>query len=164
MAHKIPTKGIFSSLRTAISNRYNVKLDDLYNHKSISNDMIAEILENPFLTPNQKEEFCNHILCFKHAEQENSSEALDLSDKTRSNSNLTSIILALCSFTMMLSLSLLLTDNIEKYNSSKQLFWDNTFLFASVTIIPLLLVIIFYYLSRIPAKAIRHRSHINNKI
>ena len=144
---KTPLKESFSSLRVFVSNKYGVKLDDLYNHVSLSNDLIAEILENPFLTSEQKEDLCQLILQFKKEEESNTVEIIYLRKKTQVESKFTSIILSLTSFAMILSMTLLVAKETEAYEPSeweKQLFGDNITLFLTATIIPLLGTVGYY--------------------
>ncbi len=148
---KTPLKESFSSLRVSVSNKYGVKLDDLYNHVSLSNDLIAEILENPFLTSEQKEDFCQLILQFKKEEESNTVEIIYLRKKTQVESKFTSIILSLTSFAMILSMTLLVAKETETYEPSeweKQLFGDNITLFLIATIIPLLGTVGYYIFQR----------------
>lgn len=153
--HKIPIKECFASLRIAVSNKYGVKAEDLYSNKSLANDLIAEILENPFLTSEQKEDFCQLILLFKHDEEADKFEVVYLRKKLQFSSRSTSIILALSSFAMILSMTLLIAKETKEYEPSeweKQLFGDNITLFLTATLIPLLGIMSYY----IGIKLIRH--------
>ena len=143
--HKIPLQESFSSLRIAVSNEYGVKAEDLYSNKSLANDLIAEILENPFLTSEQKDDFCRLILQFKHAEESDKLEVVYLRKRLQFSSLSTSIILALSSFSMILSMTFLIAETKEYKPSEleKQLFGDNFALFLTATLIPLLGIMIY---------------------
>lgn len=158
--HKTPLRESFSSLRVSVSNKYGVKLDDLYNNISLSNDLIAEILENPFLTSEQKEDFCQLILQFKKEDESNLVEIIYLRKKIQVDSRFTSIILSLTSFAMILSMTLLVAKETKAYEPSdweKQLFGDNITLFLTATVIPLLVMVGYYILQRLK-KTIRNHS------
>lgn len=65
---KTPLNECFSSLLLSVSKKYEVKIEDIYNAETLSEDLITEILQNPFLTSEQKEDLSKIILQFKHSE------------------------------------------------------------------------------------------------
>ena len=161
--HKIPLQESFSSLRIAVSNEYGVKAEDLYSNKSLANDLIAEILENPFLTSEQKEDFCRLILQFKHAEESDKTEVVYLRKRLQFSSLTTSIILALSSFSMILSMTLIIAKETKEYQPSereKQLFGDNIALFLTATLIPLFGIMTYY----VGTKVIRYIKRDSNTL
>lgn len=161
--HKIPLQESFSSLRIAVSNEYGVKAEDLYSNKSLANDLIAEILENPFLTSEQKEDFCRLILQFKHAEESDKPEVVYLRKRLQFSSLTTSIILALSSFSMILSMTLIIAKETKEYQPSeweKQLFGDNIALFLTATLIPLFGIMTYY----VGTKVIRYIKRDSNTL
>lgn len=146
--HKLPLRESFTSLRIAISNKYGVKADDLYSNKSLANDLIAEILGNPFLTTDQKNDFCRLILQFKYDEEVDLHEIVYLNKKLQFSSRFTSMVLAFSSFAMILSMTLLIAKETKGYEPSeweKQLFGDNLALFLTATLIPLAGIIVYYF-------------------
>lgn len=161
--HKIPLQESFSSLRIAVSNEYGVKAEDLYSNKSLANDLIAQILENPFLTSEQKDDFCRLILQFKQAEESDKLEVVCLRKQLQFSSLPTSIILALSSFFMILSMTLLIAKETKEYEPSeweKQLFGDNIALFLTATLIPLFGIMTYY----VGTKVIRYIKRDSNTL
>lgn len=158
--HKIPLRESFTSLRVAVSNKYSVKVEDLYSNKSLANDLIAEILENPFLTTEQKDNFCRLILQFKHDEEADMREIVYLNKKLQFSSRSTSLILAFSSFAMILSMTLLIAKETKEYEPSeweKQLFGDNLALFLTATLIPFVGIIAYYWGIKV-IRSIKHDS------
>lgn len=120
----------------------------IYIVKSLANDLIAEILENPFLITDQKDDFCRLILKFKHDEEADMLEIVYLNKKLQLSSRSTSMILAFSSFAMILSMTLLIAKETKEYEPSeweKQLFGDNLALFLTATLIPLVGIIVYYF-------------------
>ena len=63
--HKIPTRDILSAIVISTAKKYDVKHQYLYNIDALSNDLINEILSNPFLSPTQKLEYCTLLTLFQ---------------------------------------------------------------------------------------------------
>ena len=56
-----PSKEIIESVISATANKYIVEVDDLYDLKTLSDDIIKDIMDNTFLSSQQKNEFCDHV-------------------------------------------------------------------------------------------------------
>ena len=60
----LPSGKVWLSLIQATSRKYQVSLDDLYTVNSMRNDLIKEVLDNPFLDTKQKEEYTTLLESF----------------------------------------------------------------------------------------------------
>ena len=60
----LPSGNVWSSLIQATSRKYQVSLDDLYSVGSIRNDLVKDVLDNPFLDTKQKEEYTTLLESF----------------------------------------------------------------------------------------------------
>lgn len=60
----LPSGKVWLSLIQATSRKYQVGLDDLYTVGSMRNDLIKEVLDNPFLGTKQKEEYTTLLESF----------------------------------------------------------------------------------------------------
>lgn len=58
---KIPSKSIINSLMDSIESKFEVSKKDLVSVDFIKNELIREVLENIFLDPTQKIDFCSKI-------------------------------------------------------------------------------------------------------
>lgn len=144
---KLPCQNSFASLLLSVSNKYGIKLKDLYNNESLANDLIAEILENPFLQTVQKEELCQIILKFKLQKNEKEANIIYIPKFVDTESRLTSYILAISSFAMILATTLLIAKETKSYEPSeleKRLFGDNIIVFITATLIPLVILSAMY--------------------
>lgn len=57
----IPEQDILISLINSTAKKYHVQTKDLYNEKILTNDLIKEIIDNPFLKSEQKIQFCKSV-------------------------------------------------------------------------------------------------------
>ena len=51
---RIPTSEIISAIRSSVSRRYGVRIEDLITDQSLYNDLVSEIMTNAFLSSEQK--------------------------------------------------------------------------------------------------------------
>ena len=66
--HKIPTIDIISAIVISTAKKHDVKHQNLYTIEALSNDLVNEILANPFLNPTQKLEYCTLLTLFQEFE------------------------------------------------------------------------------------------------
>jgi len=55
---KLPTLEIINSILVSTAKKYNVQISDLYNKDDIADDLTKEIMDNPFLTSENKLQYC----------------------------------------------------------------------------------------------------------
>lgn len=60
----LPSENVWLSLIQATSRKYQVGVDDLYSVISMRNDLVKEVLDNPFLDTKQKGEYTNLLESF----------------------------------------------------------------------------------------------------
>lgn len=60
----LPSGSVWLSLIQATSRKYQVGVDDLYTVRSMRNDLVKEVLDNPFLDTKQKGEYTNLLESF----------------------------------------------------------------------------------------------------
>ena len=60
----LPSESVWLSLIQATSRKYQVNVDDLYSVNSMRNDLVKEVLDNPFLDTIQKGEYTNLLESF----------------------------------------------------------------------------------------------------
>lgn len=131
---KLPTDDIISAIKISIAKKYGIKQDDLYTDFSLYNDLVMEIMENSFLSSEQKLEFCE--LLKKMRNEQNSKEKIEvvyIQEKNSTSSKYSSMLLALSSFTMVLITTLYNNINIIEENIS---------LLLLATLVPILVMTI----------------------
>jgi len=57
---------LYSSMKSAVSKKYNINIDDLYSINDFADIIIAETLQSPFLNDEQKKNHCKEILDVKN--------------------------------------------------------------------------------------------------
>jgi len=60
---------IFDSITSSLSNKHNVATKDLYSVSELCNDVITDIIQTPFLTSEQKDEYTENLLSIKKGTQ-----------------------------------------------------------------------------------------------
>lgn len=63
----LPTVNVWNALINSTSKKYQVRTEDLYSVNTIKNDIITEVLENPFLSTEKKKEYTSIIESFSYA-------------------------------------------------------------------------------------------------
>lgn len=147
----MPTKDILNAVRISIAKKYGVQQEDLYNEFSLSNDLISEIMGNSFLSSDQKLEFCELLQTMKKDDSEKNKEfeVVYLKDKDSISSKYNSILLAMTSFAMVLTMTFFIT---SKTTESEILFKDKFSLLIVATAIPIGAMTILYTLLLIKRK------------
>lgn len=163
---KVPTKDILNAVRISTAKKYSVQQEDLYNEFSLSNDLINEIMGNSFLSSDQKIEVCELLQAMKKddSEDEKEVEVVYLKDKGSISSKYNSILLAMTSFAMVLSMTFFIT---SKTTESEILFKDKFSLLIVATAIPIGAMTVLYTLlliKRKERKRNRKREDIDNEI
>jgi hypothetical protein len=57
----IPTYEVLTALINATARRYGVEPEDLYTPKTISEELVKEVMDSSFLSSSQKTEYCNRL-------------------------------------------------------------------------------------------------------
>lgn len=148
---KIPTKDILNAVRISTAKKYGVQQEDLYNEFSLSNDLINEIMGNSFLSSDQKLEFCQLLHTMKKDDSEDNKEVeiVYLKDKDSISSKYNSILLAMTSFAMVLTMTLFIA---SKTTENQLLFKDRFSLLVVATVIPIGAMTVLYMLLLIKRK------------
>lgn len=138
---KLPTAEVMSAIRLSIAKKYGIKQEDLYNDFSLYNDLVTEIMGNSFLSSEQKLEFCELLKQMKS--KQNVKEKVELvyiQEKNSVSSKYSSMLLALSSFTMVLTTTLYITKEVETH--AFDLFKENISLVLVATFVPILAMMI----------------------
>ena len=138
---KLPTSEVMSAIRLSIAKKYGIKQEDLYNDFSLYNDLVMEIMGNSFLSSEQKLDFCDLLKQMKN--KQNIKEKVELvyiHEKNNVSSKYSSMLLALSSFTMVLTTTLLITKEVKTH--AFDLFKENISLVLVATFVPILAMII----------------------
>jgi hypothetical protein len=64
----LPEAGLIDSILSSTAKRHGVNKEDLYSVNGLADDIINEIMSNPFLSSQQKVEYCEFVSCIKSAE------------------------------------------------------------------------------------------------
>lgn len=71
IAEKVmPSKGMLDALFSATARKYSVDETDLYSRASLANELIKEVMDNTFLSSQQKLEFCDLLTALKEVKKE----------------------------------------------------------------------------------------------
>lgn len=138
---KLPTTEVMSAIRLSIAKKYGIKQEDLYNDFSLYNDLVTEIMGNSFLSSDQKLEFCDLLKQMKS--KQNVKEKVELvyiQEKNSVSSKYSSMLLALSSFTMVLTTTLYITKEVKTHTFD--LFKENILLVLVATFVPILAMMI----------------------
>ena len=147
---KLPTADIISAIKSSIAKKYGVKQDDLYDDLSLYNDLVAEIMANSFLSPEQKLEFCSLLVNIKNRCNENI-KIVYVQNRNSESARYISMLLAFSSFVMVLTTTFLITE-VDSYKFN---FFENNFsLFLVATITPIFAMVVTSFYS------ILHKKHI----
>lgn len=158
---RIPSIDILNAIRISTAKKYGVKQEDLYNEYSLSYDLINEIMGNSFLSSDQKIEFCNLLNSMKQQEigdKEKEVEVIYLSEKDSISSKYSSVLLAMTTFAMVLTMSLFISGTVTDGSSLDILTKKFPFL-AIMTLIPIMAVTLLYTL-----RMIRDRERAKHKL
>lgn len=146
---KIPTKEILSAVRISTAKKYGVKQEDLYNEFSLSNDLINEIMANSFLSSEQKLDFCGLLNSMKEVDNGESKqkevEVIYLNEKDSISSKYNSILLAMTTFAMVLTMTLFITNRAADTDNFS-LLKDKLPLLTIVTLIPIIAMTLLFTL------------------
>ncbi|MCF6295797.1 MAG: hypothetical protein L3J25_08920 [Flavobacteriaceae bacterium] len=152
---KIPSDEIFTSIRLSTAKKYGVQPEDLYSEYSISNDLINEIMNNSFLSSDQKIELSELLNTMKHPkaelDKEKNIEIVYVKERDGLSSKYNSILLAMVSFAMVLTMTVYISVKSNELNNS-ELLKDNLPVFLLATIIPLVAITMLYTLRMIREK------------
>ena len=70
----IPSNAMLDALLSATARKYEVNSDDLLPRSALANELMKEVMDNTFLSSNQKVEFCELLAGLKQAETETAVE------------------------------------------------------------------------------------------
>lgn len=111
-----PNEEIIESLIIATSKKFNVKDTDVYNAKSITDLLIKEILDNPFLDSDNKLKYCEIIKEIIHMEKSAVNELKNeivYVEKNQSQTKEISFVLAIVStMTVLISVISMYADTV----------------------------------------------------
>ena len=145
---RIPTSEIISAIRSSVSRRYGVRIEDLITDQSLYNDLVSEIMTNAFLSSEQKNEFCDLL---KPTKANNPGvveyiEKFSIQEKNYAVSRYVSMLLAIISFAMVLVATWFSTRvDTRTFNKVE----DNVILVALSTITPILTMIaMMFYIGK----------------
>lgn len=143
---KIPSSDIFQSIRLATSKKYGVNPEDLYSEFSISNDLINEIMNNSFLSSDQKLELSELLNTMKtpktSVDKSKEIEIVYVKEKDGLSSKYNSILLAMVSFATVLAMTLTITQ--KGLFETEELLKDKFSILITATIIPLMAMTLLY--------------------
>lgn len=95
----IPDYNVVSSLIISTAQKFQVNQNDIYTRETLVNDIIKEVLENPFLSTSAKMEYCNSVqqlICHKNEEIiEKNSEDFQYTEQKSSYVNIISILMSI---------------------------------------------------------------------
>ena len=131
----IPSSQILSAIRVSIAQKYSVKQEDLYNEISLYNDLVTEIMSTPFLSSEQKLDYCASLQQIRTKETDKI-EYIYIPEKTNLNSKFYSSVLAIISFSMVITMTLIITEKVEPHTYT--IFEDNISLVLSSIIVPII--------------------------
>lgn len=137
---RIPTSEIISAIRSSVSRRYGVRIEDLITDQSLYNDLVSEIMTNAFLSSEQKNEFCDLLKPTKanNPEVVEYIEKFSIQEKNYAVSRYVNMLLAIISFAMVLVATWFSTRvDTRTFNKVE----DNVILVALSTITPILTMI-----------------------
>jgi|SRR5690554_4275942 len=68
---------LFKSIISSTANKYDVDKTDLYNIQSLIDDIITDIMQSPFLTIEQKDEYCKNLMNLKEKNSKKTNDDME---------------------------------------------------------------------------------------
>lgn len=163
---RLPTTEIISAIQSSIAKKYGVKQNDLYNELSLYDDLVFEIMANSFLSSEQKLEFCSLLNQLKSNKSEKENvKIVYIQDRNKESSKYISMLLAISSFTMVLTTTLFITKEMESYKFN---FFENNFsLILIATFIPIFTIVstsLYGILYKKHIKSDKTRTRLKNNV
>jgi hypothetical protein len=151
---KIPSKDILLAVKISTAKKHGVRHEDLYNEFSLSNDLINEIMGNSFLSSDQKIELSQLLQTMKEDQTSSNKKEIEvvyLRDKETLSSKYNSILLAMISFTTVLTMTIFIATRKGELETST-LLKDKFSLLLAATAIPIVLMTMLYAVKMITDK------------
>lgn len=109
IAEKVmPSSTMLDALFSATARKYSVDEADLYSRSSLANELIKEVMDNTFLSSQQKVDFCDLLSSLKTVKKENKNieRIVEYVRVNRESSSDTSAILGIVTATMALTITI----------------------------------------------------------
>ena len=109
IAEKVmPSTAMLDALFSATARKYSVDESDLYSKSSLANELIKEVMDNTFLSSQQKVEFCDLLSSLKAVKKEdkNIERVVEYITVNRGSSSDTSAMLGIVTATMALTITI----------------------------------------------------------
>ena len=120
-AGNFPSLEIISSIISATVKKYELLEKEVVGTHEISDLLIKEIMDNPFLPPDQKEKFCGELLNFKKPKskpKETNKQSSPAYGKLRENFYISILTITMGVFTALASFSISLPTISNKFDST----------------------------------------------
>jgi hypothetical protein len=135
---------LFDSLKIAISKKYNIDKNDMYTINDLTSLIITDILQTPFLTGEQKENYCNEIIIVKNniinINRENKISEKIIIKNTLSSKYISSILGIVTVLFSLISMSSLINEIITIDYS--------IIIILQVTIIPIMAILVVSFIQK----------------
>lgn len=167
---KLPTIEIFESILLSTSKKHSVKSTDLYNQNDIADDLTKEIMDNSFLTSENKLKYCELTEAIKELRKKPEKDLLTKAeiiyiekDKSISKEYL-SILLSLMTAMMVVVVSLFVFKDrdllkINPLTDDKQ---NYILMIALFTTIPVIAIVMTKMLEIIKQKEKKRKTELND--
>lgn len=150
----IPSNEMLEALFSATARKYSVDESDLYSKASLANELIKEVMDNTFLSSQQKVEFCSLLSSLKKIRKEGPEvqQLVEYVHINRSSSGDTSTMLGMVTAMMALSTILFIYIKDKEEFLSEGLFGLTSKIFPIIlvmTTVPILAVFIRDFMRKI---------------
>lgn len=155
IAEKImPSSVMLDALFSATARKYSVEAKDLYSKASLANELIKEVMDNTFLSSQQKVDFCELLLTLKVSKKEEDSiqKVIEYVRVNRGSSSDTSAMLGVVTGTMAVSITAFLYMKDKEEFLAEGLSGITTKLIpmmAVMTVVPILSILLRDMLKRL---------------
>lgn len=155
---QIPSKRIMESMIESIARKHEVEKKDVLSLSLIVDDLIREVLENPFLDSEQKIDFCNKIDELRGEKEISKKLSIVTYSKDRISSRYLSTTLALTVSTMVLFIGLFMAMNSSfREPSFSRIFLEHdSFNLSAISLIGIVAPMLAIMISLVFKKNINH--------
>jgi len=145
---RLPTFEMINALLLSTAKKYNVQLRDLYGRDEVANDLVKEIMDNPFLTSESKLVYCELTENIKkleeptiHGKRPAGEVVYSKSDQSISKNFFSLTLAIMTSLTVIVTVLFYSKDKlISDVKSEKS---DTISIISLLTLIPVLVAVIF---------------------
>lgn len=146
----IPSSNMLNALFSATARKYSVDPSDLFSRDGLANELIKEVMDNTFLSSQQKVEFCELLSSLKKDEEDDTNiQKIEIVRVTRESSTDTSFMLGITTAIMAATVTMVAYMKDSEGFASESILTKYIPLIAMMTLIPVMSILLKDMLKRV---------------